>query len=303
MEIIRQKTLKSSIHCAGTGLHSGSRIALALHPAEAGTGIRFRRGRVEIPALHDHVVDTRLCTTLGDGHGTVVATVEHLMGALAGCGIDNAVIEVSGPEVPIMDGSAEPFVFLIDCAGIVEQDAPRRAIEIRRRVAVGDATRGVSLMPAPNAGGLSVSFEIEFESAAINRQEVFVPAAPAVFRREVSAARTFGFAHEVEQLRAAGLARGGSLENAVVISGDRVLNAEGLRFTNEFVRHKVLDCLGDLYLAGAPILGHAHGSRSGHAMNNRLLAALFADPRAWRMVPMTEAMATYGEREPAPAFA
>jgi len=282
----RQKTLKSSIHCTGTGLHSGARVSLTLLPAPPGTGIVFRRTDMqgqtgEVPALWRNVVDTRLCTMLGNDHGARVSTVEHLMAALYGCEIDNAVIEINGPEVPIMDGSAQPFVFLIECAGIVEQDAPRRAIEILRRVAVGDGHKGVVLTPAH---GFSVEFEIDFESTIIARQERALTIDSPTFRTEVSRARTFGFEHEVASLRAAGLARGGSLDNAVVIGADRILNKDGLRFDDEFVRHKILDCVGDLYLAGAPIIGSIRCVRSGHRHNNLLLHALFAQAGAWRYV-------------------
>lgn len=280
-EIARQKTLKKSIHCRGIGLHSGARINLALHPAAPGTGIVFRRrdeGGTEIGASWRNIVDSTLCTTLGDGKGVTIATVEHLMSALAGLEVDNAIVELDGPEVPVMDGSAAPFVFLIECAGLVEQHAPRRAIKVLKPVHVGGNGKSAALVPDDQ---FRVSFAIDFASDAIKRQELSFTLDAGDFKHEISRARTFGFLDEVDRMQAAGLARGGSLENAIVISGDRVLNKEGLRYGDEFVRHKVLDALGDLYLAGGPILGHFHGVRSGHALNRELIAALFADATAW----------------------
>ncbi|HEX6980340.1 MAG TPA: UDP-3-O-acyl-N-acetylglucosamine deacetylase [Alphaproteobacteria bacterium] len=288
---LKQQTLKTSISCSGTGLHSGVKVSMTLHPAPVGTGIVFRRTDIrgagaEIPARWDHVVDTRLCTAIGTADGVRVGTVEHLMAALYGSRIDNAIIEINGPEVPVMDGSAEPFVFLVACAGIVEQDAPRRAIEILRPVSVGDENRGIALEPSE---GFSADFQIDFESSFLRPQRIHLALDPDTFRTEVSRARTFGFEHEVAYLRANGLARGGSLDNAVVIGADRILNKDGLRFQNEFVRHKILDCVGDLYMAGAPIIGHVHCIRSGHRHNNLLLRALFAQPDAWRYIDMTPA--------------
>jgi len=278
---VPQKTLKKPIHCRGIGLHSGTRINMALYPAVPGTGIVFRRsdlGDVEIAASWRNIVDSTLCTTLGDRSGAKIATVEHLMAALAGLEVDNMVVELDGPEVPVMDGSAAPFVFLLECAGLVEQHAPRRAIKVLKPVSVGGKGNSAALVPDDE---FRVSFAIDFASGAINRQELCFTLEPESFKHDISRARTFGFLHEVDQMRAAGLARGGSLDNAVVISGDQVLNEEGLRYGDEFVRHKVLDALGDLYLAGGPILGHFHGVRSGHATNRQLIEALFADPTAW----------------------
>jgi UDP-3-O-[3-hydroxymyristoyl] N-acetylglucosamine deacetylase len=285
---IREKTLKTAIHCTGTGLHAGTRVSMTLNPAPAGTGIVFRRMDVqgagaEIRASWANVIDTKLCTALGNEQGVQVSTVEHLMAALYGSEIDNAIIEINGTEVPIMDGSAQPFVFLIECAGVVEQNKPRRAIEILRRVSVEDGKRSVTLTPA---GDFSVEFEFDFENGSLSAQDFFMPVDPAAFRMEVSRARTFGFAEDVARLRAAGLARGGSLDNAVVIRNGRVLNKDGLRFRDEFVRHKVLDCVGDLYLAGAPIIGSIRCVKSGHRHNNMLLRALFAQRNAWRYIDM-----------------
>jgi len=286
--IAQQKTLKASIHCRGIGLHSGARINMALHPGAPGTGIVFRRrdaGGAEIKAQWGNVVDSSLCTTIGGRDGVAVATVEHLMAAFAGLEVDNAVVELDGPEVPVMDGSAAPFVFLIECAGLVEQALPRQAIKVLKPVSVGAPGKSAALLPAD---GLCLSFAIDFSSDAINRQELTLAIEPETFKHDISRARTFGFLHEVKQMRAAGLARGGSLDNAIVISGDRVLNEEGLRYGDEFVRHKVLDALGDLYLMGGPLLGHFHGMRSGHALNHSLIAALFADPTAWCLTSFAE---------------
>jgi len=259
---------------------------MTLHPAAAATGIVFRRsdrGGAEIVASWRNVIDSTLCTTIGTPDGLKIATIEHLMAAFAGLEIDNAVVELDGPEVPVMDGSAAPFVFLIECAGIAEQIAPRRGIKILKPVSVGAAGSSAALVPAD---GFRLSFAIDFASSAIRRQELTYDGDGESFKHELSRARTFGFLDDVERMRQAGLARGGSLDNAVVISGDRVLNQEGLRYDDEFVRHKMLDALGDLYLAGGSIMGHFHGMRSGHALNRQLLAALFADPAAWRPVTL-----------------
>lgn len=283
-----QKTLKSAIHCSGVGLHSGEKIAMSLHPAAADTGIVFHRtdaaakGEI-IPARFDRVRDTRLCTALASDNGALVGTVEHLMAALAGCEIDNAVIELDGPEVPIMDGSSEPFVFLIECAGVQEQAAPRRAIRVLREVSVSEGSGQVSLSPSDS---FSIGLSIDFSSKAIGRQELFLNLSGDAFRNDIAKARTFGFLHEVEALRQMGLARGGSMDNAIVVSGDRILNEGGLRFEDEFVRHKVLDCVGDLYLAGGPLLAHYRGRRPGHALHNALLRALFADQANYEIVSL-----------------
>ncbi len=275
-----QQTLKTVIGCRGVGLHSGRRVAMNLLPAAPGTGIVFRRtdAGVEIRANWINAIESGRCTALSDGEGTSVGTVEHLMAALAGTEIDNAVVELDGPEVPIMDGSAAPFVFLIECAGIVEQDAPRRAVKVLRPISV--VADGAMAVLSPDHC-FSMSFEIDFESSLIRRQSMSVAIDAGTFKAELSRARTFGLLDEVARLREAGLGRGGSLDNVIVVSGDRVLNSGGLRYDDEFVRHKMLDAVGDLYLAGAPIIGHFRGVRSGHAHTRRLLAALFADAEAW----------------------
>ncbi len=281
--VVRQRTLKSSINCTGVGLHSGNKISMTFKPAPVDTGVVFRRTDIQgkgavIPARFDHVVDTRLCSVLGNKDGVTVGTVEHVMAALAGCGIDNVEIELNGPEVPIMDGSSEPFVFLIECAGIVEQDAPRRVIRVLKRVEVAYGSGHVAISPADTQ---IIDFEIDFDSQVVNRQEMSLKVVNGAFRKELAKARTFGFLHEVEALWEAGLAKGGSLDNAIVVGHDGVMNEDGLRFDDEFVRHKALDAIGDLYLAGAPVIGRFEGVCSGHAANNKLLRALLADESAW----------------------
>jgi UDP-3-O-[3-hydroxymyristoyl] N-acetylglucosamine deacetylase len=265
---------------------------MTLHPADVATGIIFQRSDLgsktgTIVASWDNVVDTRMATTLGNANGVCVGTVEHLMAALAGCGIDNALVEIDGPEVPVMDGSSAPFVFLIECAGVQLQQAPRLAIKIDKPIIVGDDSKFISLRPDDS---FSVSFEIDFDDAPVAQQQLSLRLVNGTFKTEIARARTFGFAHEVDALREAGLARGGSLDNAVVINGNKVLNGDGLRYSDEFVRHKILDCVGDLYLAGAPIIGAVDALRSGHALNNVLLKALFDNPSAWSHVEMTDAL-------------
>ncbi len=289
-DIIRQKTLKNSVGCSGTGLHTGAKVAMSLRPGEPDSGIVFKRtdvsGAGAVIAAHiRNVTGSRLCTTLTNEGGVTVSTVEHLMAALAGCGIDNAEIEINGPEVPIMDGSAAPFVFLIECAGIVEQEAPRRMILVRKRVSVEEGGNQASLTPGR---GFSVGFEIDFPSPAVRQQEFFFDLVDGAFKSELSRARTFGFEDDVAEMRSAGLIRGGSLDNAIVVGGEGVLNEDGLRYADEFVRHKVLDCIGDLYLAGALLLGHFRGARSGHKLNHRVLRALFADAQAWSYVTVAD---------------
>ena len=290
--MIEQKTLKSAISCTGIGLHSGEKISMTLHPADVDHGIVFRRtdvvgGGVEIPATFDNVCDTRMCTVIGAEDGTYIATIEHLMAALAGAGVDNALIEVGGAEVPVMDGSSAPFLFLIDCAGVVEQDAPRKAVRILQPVSVVEGDKVVSFEPSD---GFSIDFHIEFDNPVIGTQTMSVEMTDAVFKNEIARARTFGFLHEAEALWAAGLAKGASLDNAVVVSGDKVMNEDGMRFDDECVRHKILDAIGDLYLAGAPIQGHYAASRGSHDLNNKLLRELFSDPANYEIVDMDAPM-------------
>ncbi len=285
-----QRTLRGAAECSGIGVHSGEKVHMRLLPAPENTGIVFIRtdllnGARTIPARWDHVVETRLCTVIGNDHGGKVATIEHLMAALRAYEIDNAIIEIDGAEVPVMDGSSDSFVFLIEMAGIVTQNAPRRAIEIIRPVEISAAGKLARLMPANES---RFSLEIDFDRKAIATQSYDFVLSADGFKSELSRARTFGFYEEVDQLQKQGFARGGSLHNAIVIKDDQVLNEEGLRYTDEFVRHKVLDAVGDLALAGAPIMGHFHGHCSGHAINNQLLRALFADPLAWRETEASE---------------
>jgi UDP-3-O-[3-hydroxymyristoyl] N-acetylglucosamine deacetylase len=289
VETGRRTTLKASIGCVGIGLHSGLRASLTLRPGNPGTGIIFHRSDlgIDLPARFDWVGDTRLCTALvAPGRPDVrVGTIEHVMAALAACGIDDAVVEVDGPEVPIMDGSAAPFLFLIDCAGKVESLEPRNRIEVLKtiRVTDGEGPDAAWAELAPSATpGFEASLSIEFANTAIGRQSMALRVTENSFRALLSDARTFTLAEDVARLRSVGLAQGGSLANAVVVDGPLVLNPGGLRHANEFVRHKLLDVVGDLALAGAPLRGRFNGERSGHALNNRLLRALFTDATAWR---------------------
>jgi len=283
LAMIQQTTLKTSISCTGIGLHSGEKASMTMHPAPVDTGIVFERtdlrnGARVFPARYDYVSDTFLCTTLTNASGATLATVEHVMAAFSGCGIDNARIEVNSPELPIMDGSASPFVFLIECAGTETLDAPRRALRVQKPVSVIDGDKRASLAPLD---GRRVSCEIIYDNDRIARQRASVMLTNETFKNEVSRARTFGLMEDVAGLQASGLALGGSLDNAVVVSGDKILNDGGLRFEDEFARHKVLDAVGDLALAGAPLIGAFDGFCSGHALNIQLLKALFADDDAW----------------------
>jgi UDP-3-O-[3-hydroxymyristoyl] N-acetylglucosamine deacetylase len=278
-----QCTLKAAISCVGVGLHTGQRVSLSFQPAPVDHGIVFRRADLGagVPARFDRVVDTRLCTVL-EQDSVRVGTVEHVMAALVGCGIDNAVVELDGPEPPIFDGSAAQFVFLLDCAGKVVQDTPRPVVEILRPVRVNDADGFAELRPGPI--GLDMALSIDFAAAAIGRQALSLRLTPESFRHELSRARTFTLVEDIDRLRATGLAQGGSLDNAVVVDQARVLNPAGLRAPDEFVRHKLLDAVGDLALAGVSLRGRFIAHRSGHTLNNRLLRALFADRAAWQEV-------------------
>ncbi len=284
--MIKQRTLKNCIKATGVGLHSGKKVLVTLRPAPVHSGIVFRRidviPAVEIPARAEHVGDTLLSTSLARGE-VRIATVEHLLSAFAGLGIDNAYVDVSAPEVPIMDGSAGPFVFLIQSAGIEEQPAPKQFVRIKRPVAVEDNDKWARLEPFD---GFKVSFSIEFDHPLFDQTTKFaeVDFSTSSFVKEVSRARTFGFLREVEMLREKDLALGGSLQNAVVIDDYRVLNEDGLRYEDEFVRHKILDAIGDLYLLGHSLIGAFRGHKSGHALNNRLLRRLLADKSAWELV-------------------
>ncbi len=280
MGIALQQTLGGVGRCRGIGLHCGQPVAMTLHPAPPNTGIVFRRtdAGAEIRARWTSTTESALSTVLSNGEGIQIGTIEHLMAALAGSQVDNAVVELDGPEVPIMDGSAAPFMLTIERAGIVPQDAVRRAFKVLKPVWVSANGASAALLPEH---GFSMSFEIDFDNPLIRRQDITLNFEPGTFRAELAPARTFGLLDDWPRLKAAGLARGGSLDNAIVVSGNRVLNDGGLRFTDEFVRHKLVDALGDLYLAGGPIIGHFRGLRSGQALTRRLVAALFADCEGW----------------------
>jgi len=283
-----QTTLRDRIEICGFGVHSAQPARVVIHPADVESGIVILRtglpeGRERlIEAKWSNVTQTALCTVLGDSSGAAVATVEHLMAALAGLNVDNALIEIDGPEVPVMDGSAAPFVAAIDSVGLVHQGRPRRFIRVVRPLRVESGAAYAELKPGGR--GLRLDIEIDFEAAAIGRQRRAFDLDPATFRKDISRARTFGFVSDVEKLWQAGFALGSSLENSVALDGDAVLNPEGLRYVDEFVRHKALDAIGDLALAGAPIIGAYRSYRPGHKINAMMLSALFADRRAYEVV-------------------
>ena len=289
-KMIRQRPLKNVIRATGVGLHTGDKVYLTLRPAAPNTGIVFRRidleQPVEIPACPNNVGDTRLSTTL-EHDGVKVSTVEHLLSAFAGLGVDNAYVDVSAPEVPIMDGSAGPFVFLIQSAGVEEQNAPKRFIRIKRKVSVEDGDKRAAFEPFD---GFKVSFAIDFDHPAFTEKTQFssIDFSSTSFVKEVSRARTFGFLRDIEMLRERELALGGSLDNAIVVDDYRILNEDGLRYEDEFVKHKILDAIGDLYLLGHSLIGAFTGYKSGHALNNRLLKTLVADRSAWEEVTFEE---------------
>ena len=284
--MIRQRTLRNSIKATGVGLHTGDKVLLTLCPAPVDTGIVFRRTDLnpvaEIPARADLVGETTLSTCLIHGDARV-STVEHLLSAMAGLGIDNAYVDVTAPEIPIMDGSAAPFVFLLQSAGIVEQHAAKKFIRVRKDVTVTDGDKTASFLPLE---GFKISFGIDFDHPVFKHRAATteIDFSTTSFVREVSRARTFGFVEEIEYLRSKGLARGGSMDNAVVIDDYKVLNHGGLRYDDEFVKHKVLDAIGDLYLLGYSLIGEYRAFKSGHALNNHALRTLIANKDAWEMV-------------------
>jgi UDP-3-O-[3-hydroxymyristoyl] N-acetylglucosamine deacetylase len=281
-----QTTLAGDAEIVGVGIHGGLPARATIRPAPAGHGVVFVRsdlpGRPAIAALAGNVRDTRLATVLGDDAGAAtVSTVEHLMAALFGLGVDNALVEIDGPEVPIGDGSSADFVAAIDTAGVATLDAPRRRLELLEPVEIAQPGKRVALVPADQ---FELDVEIVFDAGAIGRQTLALAVDAAAFRAEIAAARTFGFIAEVEQLRAAGLGRGASLENTIVVDGDAVMNPETMQRPDDFVRHKALDALGDLALAGHPLLARYEASCAGHALNNQLVRALLARPQAWRLI-------------------
>lgn len=284
--MVMQHTLISPVSITGIGLHSGKSVTLTLYPARANNGIVFLRSDIfdrdnRIEAIWNNVVDTKLCTVIANKDNVRVGTIEHLMAALRGCGVDNAVVELNGPEVPIMDGSSMPFIEAIEQSGLEAQNVARRSIKILKEVRVEKDGKVVTLKPSSTSefnGG------IDFNHPSIGRQQYSTTLLNGNFKHDIAEARTFGFLHEVEFLRKNGLALGGSMDNAIVLDEKGVMNPSGLRFDNEFIRHKILDAIGDLYLAGAPILGAYDGSKAGHEMNNAILHALFADPSAWEYV-------------------
>lgn len=292
----RERTIAAPAICAGVGVHSGDRVRLAVRPAPAGTGVVFIRtdvaDRDNRIAVHPQaVIDGRLNTMVGNEAGATISTIEHLMAAFWALGVSNAVVEVDGPELPILDGSAKPLVELLDRAGFRRQSTPLRYIEVLEPIRVTDGDKSAALLPCER---FEMRFEIDFPSPVIGRQVIDLAVDEQTFRSELMAARTFGFAHQVEALRRAGLARGGSLENAVVIDGEAILNPGGLRMEREFVRHKALDAVGDLYVLGAPLLARYEGFKAGHAVNNRLVRALLDQPNAWRETVPTPQFALAG---------
>jgi UDP-3-O-[3-hydroxymyristoyl] N-acetylglucosamine deacetylase len=293
--MIKQRTLRNEIKATGVGLHSGQKVFMTLKPAPVDSGIVFRRTDMnpvaEIHATAENVGETTLSTTLIE-NGAKVSTVEHLLSAMAGLGIDNAIVEVSAPEVPIMDGSAGPFVFLIQSAGIQEQNAPKKFIRIKKELKVEDGDKTARLLPFD---GFKVSFKIDFDHPVFRNRKVDaeIDFSSTSFVKEVSRARTFGFMHEVEYLRSQGLAKGGSFDNAIIVDEYRILNEDGLRYDDEFVKHKILDAIGDLYLLGHSLIGEFSAYKSGHALNNQTLRALLKQPECWEFV-------TFEDKDTAP---
>lgn len=291
-----QKTVKDKVIFSGIGLHSGKAVTMTLRPADAGTGVVFHRvdlsPSVSIEAVAANVVNTRLSTTIGKG-GAAVSTIEHLMAALNGCGIDNVHVDIDGPEVPIMDGSAAPFVKGIKEVGVRALSRPKKYLVIRKPITVVDGDKKISIIPSRY---FRVSFDMRFNHPVVNNQFRSMKFSDEVFARDYAPARTFGFLIEVETLKANGLARGGSLDNAVVIGDDGILNEGGLRYHDEFVRHKIMDSVGDLYLAGFSLVGHVKAYKSGHDLNHKLVTEILSRPDCWKLVDASDA------RDAAPVF-
>ncbi len=293
MEKYMQKTIRHEISCVGTGLHTGNKISMTLKPAEPNTGIVFHRTDIAgqdayIPAHHDYVVDTRMCTCIGNKDGVRVATIEHLMAAIHAMGINNLLIDINGPETPVMDGSSAPFVFLIECAGIKVQRVPVKAIRILKPVTFKDGDKEVTLRPV-SGENLKMHFEIDFEASIIGHQEADLTLSASNFKNSFSRARTFGFLKDIEMLRSVGLARGGSLDNAILVNDNMIMNKDGLRYKNEFARHKMLDAVGDLYMSGHTLIAEFSGKRSGHTQTNALLSAMFADKSCYEIIDLMSA--------------
>lgn len=282
----KQRTVRDNISCTGIGLHSGKKVRMTIKPAPPDSGIQFIRVDLSVPqvikAHFENVIDTNLSTTIGV-NGTRVSTVEHLMAAFFGLGIDNALVEIDGPEVPIMDGSAAPFIFLLKSAGIREQRRPKQFIVIKKPLRIQDGNRSISIKPSK---ALKISFSIDFPHPLIKDQQYDFQFSDSNFVKEISKARTFGFLKDMKTLRDAGLAQGGSLDNAIVIDDYRILNEDGLRYSDEFVRHKILDFIGDMAIIGAPVIGHFSIERSGHSLNQALLKKLVANKGHWKRVAL-----------------
>ncbi|RUO33489.1 UDP-3-O-acyl-N-acetylglucosamine deacetylase [Aliidiomarina sanyensis] len=289
--MIKQRTIKQMIATTGVGLHKGNKVNLVLRPAPVNTGIVFRRTdlspHVDIKATPEIVKDTRMCTCLINDENVRISTVEHLLAAVAGMGIDNLIVEVDSHEIPIMDGSSHPFIFLLQSAGVQEQNKAKRFVRVKKPIRVEDGDKWAELLPH---NGFKIDFAIDFDHPAIadTNQVVSMDFSSQSFIKEISRARTFGFMKDIEYLRAHNLALGGSFENAVVLDEFRVLNADGLRYDDEFVKHKILDAIGDLYMGGHSILGHLRAFKSGHALNNQLLVALMQNQEAWEYVTFEE---------------
>lgn len=286
MHSISQKTINSKISCNSVGIHSGKKVTMTLIPAPCDSGITFRRTDVEakkseVKATYDNVVETNLGTTIANEFGTKILTIEHLMAAIWGCGIDNLIVELDAPEIPIMDGSSEPFVFLIECAGINIQSEPRRVIEVLKKIRVEDGDKFVEVEPARD---FSANLTIEFPHPVIGQQKFEFHSNSNSFKNDICRARTFGFKKEIDQLHKMGLALGGSLDNAILVDDAGIVNQGKLRYDDEFVRHKILDFFGDIYLAKHQIIGHFNAFKTGHALNNKVLRQLMKDETAWRLV-------------------
>lgn len=285
MSIISQKTINKKVSCNGVGLHSGREVKMSLLPAPANSGIVFRRVDIadnnEILASYKNVVSTNLGTTIANENGVKVATIEHLMAAIWGCEIDNLIVELDAQEIPIMDGSSASFIFLVECAGIHKQEELRKIIEILKKVEVIDGDKSLTIEPAKE---FSVNLKIDFNHSQLGQQDFDFHSSNTSFKNDISRARTFAFERDIEKMHQLGLALGGSLQNAVVIGENGIINKDGLRYQDEFVRHKMLDFIGDIFLAGGYILGNFNGVKAGHGINNKLLHQLFSDPTAYRFV-------------------